>query len=267
MTDGDYVLGTRKDEVGRLGLQHRIWAPLMFDAWRRAGIASGQTIIDVGAGPGFATLDLAICVGPEGKVIAFERSPHFLEVIRTRAGHAGLANVEAVERDVSEGDLGKAVADAAWCRWLLSFVADPRRTVAGIARALKPGGSAVFHEYGDYDAWRMMPPNPLVDRFRTLVMQSWRDSGGEPDIAPFLPGWLAEEGLETVEVRPLIHIVRRDDPVWQWPASFMATGAARLHELGYVDSDEAARMAVAMDENPDAWMVTPLVTEIISRKP
>jgi len=266
MTDGDYVLGTRKDEVGRLGLQHRVWRPLVLDAWSRAGIGSGQTIVDVGAGPGFATLDLAAIAGPQGKVIAFERSPQFLAELRHRAADAGLANIDTVERDVSQGDLGEDFADSAWCRWLLSFVADPRRTVAAIARALKPGGVAVFHEYGDYGAWRMMPPNPVVDRFRSLVMQSWRDSGGEPDIALFLPGWLAENGLETIEVRPLIHIVRRDDMIWQWPAAFMATGAKRLHELGYVDADEAARMAVAMDDDPDAWMVTPLVTEIIARK-
>ena len=186
MTDGDYVLGTQKDEVERLGLQHRVWLPLMLDAWSRAGIRRGQTIIDVGAGPGFATLDLAAIAGPQGKVIAFERSPQFLAELRHRAADAGLANIETVERDVAEGDLGEDFADAAWCRWLLSFVADPRRTVAAIANALKPGGVAVFHEYGDYGAWRMMPPNPVVDRFRALVMQSWRDSGGEPDIALFL---------------------------------------------------------------------------------
>ena len=168
---------------------------------------------------------------------------------------------------MSEGDLGWAVADASWCRWLLSFVTDPRRTVAAIASALKPGGVAVFHEYGDYGAWRMMPPNPVVDRFRSLVMQSWRDSGGEPDIALFLSGLAGRgTGWRSVEVRPLIHIVRRGDPIWQWPAAFMATGAKRLHELGYVDADEVGRMAAAMDEDPDAWMVTPLVTEIIARK-
>jgi SAM-dependent methyltransferase len=267
MTDGDYVLGTRDDEVDRLGLQHRVWRPRMLDAWRRGGINIGQTLLDVGAGPGFATLDLAEIAGPEGKVIALERSRHFLGALRARAAQAGLANIEAREQDVSDGDFGSAFADASWCRWLLSFVADPRRTVAGIARALKPKGVAIFHEYGDYGAWRMMPPNKEVDRFRALVMQSWRDAGGEPDIAPRLPAWLAEEGLEIVEIRPLIDIVRRGNFVWQWPAAFMANGAKRLHELGYVDAAEAESMAVAMEADPDAWMVTPLVVEIIARRP
>jgi SAM-dependent methyltransferase len=268
MTEGDYVLGTRDDEVDRLGLQHRVWRPRMLDAWRRAGITVGQTALDIGAGPGFATLDLAEIVGPAGKVIAFERSPHFLSVLRARADHHGLANIEAHERDVSgEESLGEAVADSSWCRWLLSFVEHPRRTIGHVARALKPGGTAIFHEYGDYGAWKMMPPDPLVDRFRTLVMQSWRDSGGEPDVAAFLPSWLEAEGLEIVETRPLIEIVDRSSFVWQWPAAFMATGALRLAELGYVDSAEAARMARALDELPAGTrMVTPLVVEVVARK-
>jgi hypothetical protein len=49
MSDGDYVLGTRDEEVERLGLQHRVWRPRMLDGWRRAGFTVGQTILDVGA--------------------------------------------------------------------------------------------------------------------------------------------------------------------------------------------------------------------------
>jgi SAM-dependent methyltransferase len=266
MTDDDYVLGTRDDEVERLGLQHRVWRPRVLDAWRRAGIASGATVLDVGAGPGFATLDLAEIVGPEGKVMALERSPHFLSVLRARAERAGIANVEAREQDVAEGSFGEGFADASWCRWLLSFVDDPKAVIASIAAALKPKGVAIFHEYGDYGAWRMMPPNPDVDRFRSLVMRSWRDAGGEPDIAPFLPAWLTASGMEVVEIRPLIEIVPRTSFVWEWPAAFMATGAARLAELGYVGDEEAGRLARALDADPDAWMVTPLVVEIIARR-
>jgi len=269
MSDGDYVLGTRDDEVERLGLQHRVWRARMLEGWRRAGFTVGQTILDVGAGPGFASTDLAERVGRDGQVIAFERSPHFLAMLEARASARGITNIMAREQDVSgSGNLGEAVAERSWCRWLLSFVGEPRRTVSHIARALKPGGIAIFHEYADYGAWQMLPPNAEVDRFRTLVIQSWRDAGGEPDIGLFLPGWLAEEGLEIVEARPLIDVVRRQEFTWQWPAAFMATNAARLAELGYLEEEEAARLATALDRAPpDALMVTPLVLEVIARRP
>jgi SAM-dependent methyltransferase len=267
MAERDYVLGTQDEEIDRLGLQHRVWRPDMLAGFRRAGISEGQVVIDVGAGPGLATVDLAEIVGPSGRVVALERSRRFLDALESRAKGLGLCQVEWREQDVAEEDFGDVFADASWCRWLLSFVSDPRRTVGHVARALKPGGVALFHEYGDYGAWRTLPPDPDVERFRSLVMQSWRDAGGEPDIALRLPSWLEAEGFEIFSVRPMIDTVRRDDFVWQWPAAFMATGAWRLAELGYVDQVEAERLATALDRLPaGAWMTTPLVMEIIARK-
>ena len=226
-----------------------------------------MTVLDVGAGPGFATTDLAEIVGPEGRVVALERSGRFLAVLGERAARLGLANVEVREQDVCEGPI-PGPADAAWCRWLLSFTAAPARAVAAIAAALRPGGVAIFHEYADYGSWRTMPLDPLVERFRGLVMQSWRDSGGQPDIALSLPRLLADAGLELVAARPLIDIVGPADFAWRWPAAFMASNAARLAELGYVEADEAEAMARALDAPPPgSLMITPLVAEIIARKP
>lgn len=262
MNDGDYVLGTRDDEVERLGLQHRVWRSRVLEAFRRARIGSGQTVVDVGAGPGFVTVDLASLVGPSGKVIALERSPHFVDKLRSR----GLANVEVREHDVSQ-PFGVVGADTGWCRWLLSFVSDPAATVRHIAAALKPGGVAVFHEYAAYATWRMMPPDPVQERFRDLVMQSWSDSGGEPDAALWLPQWLAGAGFEILETRTLADIVTPADYTWQWPRAFMETGARRLHELGYVDAVDAEAMARLLDDPPPGTrMLTPLVAEVIARK-
>ena len=90
MSDGDYVLGTRDDEVARLGVQHSVWRAEMLEGFRLAGFGAGQTILDVGAGPGFASADLSELVGPSGRVIALERSPHFAATLRgRRCGSSG----------------------------------------------------------------------------------------------------------------------------------------------------------------------------------
>ncbi len=264
---GDYVLGTEAEEVARLGLQHRVWRARMLEGWARARIGPGATVIDVGAGPGWASADLAEIVGPTGKVLALERSPDFLAALEARTARLGLFNVEARAHDVSEAPFGEGIADAAWCRWVLSFVAAPERTVGHIARALKPGGVAIFHEYADYGAWRTMPPDADVERFRSLVVQSWRDAGGEPDAALFLPRWLEAAGLALVSVRPLVEIVGPEDFAWRWPAAFMAVNAGRLAALGYCDDAEAERLAGALERLPQGTrMITPLVAEVIARK-
>lgn len=267
MTERDYVLGTHDDEIDRLGLQHRVWRPRVIDAWRRAGIGVGQTVIDVGAGPGHATADLAELVGSSGRVIALERSRHFLDFLAAEAERRGTANIVVEECDVAECEFGDAIADAAWCRWVLCFLAEPQRAVANIARALKPGGFAVFHEYADYRTWQMMPPNADLDRFRGFVVQSWNDAGGEPDVGLKLPGWASAAGLEIVEMRLLIDVIDKTNAIWQWPASFMATNAERLRALGYIDAADAGRFAATLDRaDDDARMITPLVVEIIARR-
>src|SRR5688572_33486758 len=82
-----YFLGTHDEELERLGLQHRVWRPTVIECWRRAGIGPGSKVLDVGAGPGFASADLAEIVGPAGRVVAVERSARFVE-----AGRALLAS-------------------------------------------------------------------------------------------------------------------------------------------------------------------------------
>ena len=72
MSEKDYVLGTHDEELLRLGLQHRVWRPVVLDCWQKAGITTGKRILDLGAGPGYAALDLAEIVGPSGEVVALE---------------------------------------------------------------------------------------------------------------------------------------------------------------------------------------------------
>src|SRR5262245_6514743 len=99
-SDRDYVLGTHDEELVRLGLQHRVWRPVVLDCWRRAGITTGSRVLDVGAGPGYAALDLAEIVGPAGRVVAVERSPRFVEAGLVAARERRLAKVEFVRLDI-----------------------------------------------------------------------------------------------------------------------------------------------------------------------
>ena len=79
--DRDYVLGTHDEEIERLGLQHNVWRPRAMAAWQRGGFTVGQTLIDVGCGPGYATLDLAELVGAHGRIVAVDRSRRFLDTL------------------------------------------------------------------------------------------------------------------------------------------------------------------------------------------
>lgn len=114
MAERDYVLGTHDEEIARLGLQHELWRPRMLAGWDRAGFTAGMRIVDVGAGPGYATVDLAARVGPRGEVVAVERSQRF-------AAHLGQASRSAARAAWPRCAMRKATScsrcrPAAWTR-------------------------------------------------------------------------------------------------------------------------------------------------------
>ena len=269
MSEQDYVLGTHDAEIERLGLQHRVWRPRALAAWQRAGIAAGQTVIDLGAGPGYAALDLAEIVSGNGRVIAVERSRRFLDALESMARGRGLANITTVEADVVDAPFGEAVADASWCRWVLSFVRDPKAVVGHLARALKPGAVAVFHEYLDYRTWRLAPQSPPFERFVGEVIESIRAGGGFVDSALALPTILGDAGFDIVEVKPIIDVVPPSSAIWPWPASFANLFFERLVASGQMAAGDAqaARQALAAAEaDPRSLMITPMVLEVIAHK-
>ncbi len=267
--DHDYVLGTGDVEIERLALQHHVWRPRALDAWQRAGITVGQTVVDVGCGPGYATVDLASIVGPSGRVIAVDQSRRFLDVVEAQRRHHGLENVQPFELDLAVTTLPDLGADAAWCRWVLCFVPRPRDVLAAMARTVRPGGVLVLHEYFDYRTWRLAPRSPELEEFVAAVMTSWRESGGEPDVALDLPGWLEQAGCRIESLQLIVDIVRPISYTWQWPARFIASGLMRLVELGYLTADRSAAIASAFadaERDSRTRMITPGVMEIVARR-
>jgi ubiquinone/menaquinone biosynthesis C-methylase UbiE len=264
----DYLLGTHDEELERLGLQHRVWRPYALDAWSRAGITVGKRVIDVGAGPGYVTTDLAEIVGLTGEVVAVERSRKFVEALRYRIGAQRLKNVQVHELDLMVDELPGADYDFSWCRWVAAFVSDPSLLVTKLSRVLKTGGVAIFHEYAQYDAWRYCPPLPHQERFREQVIREWRAAGGNPDSAPVVVGLLREHGFHIRSARPLIFCIKPGDYMWQWPAEFIDVYLPRLRESGTINQEfeQAVRTELEHAETTDSLMITPLVLEIVAEK-
>lgn len=268
MTEASYVLGTHDEEIARLGLQHRVWRPRVLDCWARAGFSAGQTILDLGCGPGYATLDLAEIVGPAGRVIAIDRSRRFLDALEHSAHEHGLANIDVIEGDLDTLTLPTNRADGVWCRWAAAFVQDPRGLMTRVGQALKSGGTLAAHEYFDYGTWRFMPPLAEMDEFVSLVMRSWRDAGGEPDVGLRMPEWLEGLGFEVVTAQPIVEVIDAQSPIWPWPRAFIRSGLRRLVELGLLTDARAGEIQQACDAreaSSHARMITPAVLEIVAR--
>ena len=268
-SEKDYVLGTHDEEIERLGLQHRVWRPRSLDAWRRAGITAGQTILDVGCGPGYASCDLAEIVGADGRVLAIDRSRRFLDALRAMQAQRALNNITPFELDLDEARFPDTLADGAWTRWVFAFVKHPQKLLARVAAQLKPNAPFIIFEYFNYASWRLAPRLPELEEFVAAVMKSWRADGGEPDIALDLPRWLEELNFEVRSLNPIVDVVRSTNYVWRWPSAFLDVGIRRLVDIGGLSSErgEAIRNAFAEREGDGhSLMITPGVLEIIAVK-
>jgi ubiquinone/menaquinone biosynthesis C-methylase UbiE len=265
----DYVLGTHEEELARLGVQHRAWRPVVLECWKNAGIAPGSRVLDVGAGPGYATVDLAEIVGPSGHVVAVERSGNFVSATKRTITDRALSNVEVHELDLMNDELPGGPFDFSWCRWVLCFVSEPNLLVKKIAGVLRKSGRAIFHEYGHYTTWQFFPRRASLEEFRSHVIATWEASGGDPDTGLQLPAWLAKNGLAVRSIVPRVFCLRPSDYMWQWPAQFIQVHLPRLQELGRIDAafaEKVRRDLASAEKDETSFMLTPLVLELVAEK-
>src|SRR5215510_3673732 len=105
-----------------------------------ANLVTGSRVLDVAAGTGDQTILAARRVGPTGSVLATDIAADMLTIAAEAAIQAGLSNVTTHVMDAQQVDLEAQSFDAAISRLGLMFIPDLHRALAGIRRALRPGG-------------------------------------------------------------------------------------------------------------------------------
>lgn len=112
-----------------------------------AGIRPGMRVLDVAAGAGDLTVQLAERVGPGGSVVASDISQTMLILLRDKAKRAGLRNIETLECVAEDVDQADGLFDAAVCRMSLPLFSSPHNALEAIQRVLKPGARFAAHVF------------------------------------------------------------------------------------------------------------------------
>jgi SAM-dependent methyltransferase len=264
--ENEYLLGTDDDELRRLGFQHQVWAGQAAGSWERGGFGPGSHVLDIGCGPGYATLDLARLVGWQGRVVGVDVSPRFVAHLQARAAASGISNVAVEVQDVEELAFPPESFDGAYARWVLTFVRRPEAVVAGAAKALRRGGRLVVHDYSNYAAFQVAPEDPAVHRVVQAVVASWRDGGGDPNVGTRAPRMMVDAGLEVVSITPIARVARPGDALWQWPRTFFDNFLPHLVQTGHLGEDERQAFDAVWAEraaDPASYLATPPMVEVV----
>jgi len=184
------------------------WGPLLRD-WLgsateimldMAEIRTGDRVLDVAAGAGDQTLKLAERVGGCGQVLATDISSNILAFAAENARLAGHTNVEIRVMDGENLEVPEESFDAVVSRVGLIYFPDQPQALAGMRRALKPGGriGAIVYGTAENNAFFSTPVSIIRRRANLpppLPGQPGPFSLGKPGV---LDGLLADAGFRDV---------------------------------------------------------------------
>jgi ubiquinone/menaquinone biosynthesis C-methylase UbiE len=81
---------------------------------KAAGLASGQTVLEVGCGPGFFTIPAANIIGKNGHLYTLDINPAAVSRVRAKVRDAGLSNVDVLLADAAKTGLPAKSAEVAF---------------------------------------------------------------------------------------------------------------------------------------------------------
>ncbi len=159
------------------------------------GIEPGMTVADIGAGNGYYTVRLAQRVGPQGRVLAEDIMPAYVDRLRGRVEAEGLSNVTVTLGAPHDPKLPTGVADLALLMHMYHEVEQPYGLLWHLHAALKPGGRVAVVDMDRPTNRHGTPPALLRCEMATIGYRqtSFHDLGKGS-------GYLAV--FETAEPRP-----------------------------------------------------------------
>lgn len=156
-------------------------------------------ILDVGAGTGALSLDLAWKVGTKGQVTAVDCDGDALELARLLADRAGV-EIATLRADVNALPIESATQDTTVARFLFQHLRTPQVALSEMRRVTRPGGRVAIFDVDD--AVKVCEPAEpqhlahLYEAIRSVQLQR----GGDRLVGRKLYGLMREAGLEKIQV-------------------------------------------------------------------
>jgi arsenite methyltransferase len=105
-----------------------------------AGLAPGQTVLDLGSGAGLDCFFAAKKVGETGHVVGVDMTPEMIERARSSANRMGLRTVEFRQGFLEELPVDDHSVDVVISNCVINLAPDKAKVFREVFRVMKPGG-------------------------------------------------------------------------------------------------------------------------------
>jgi SAM-dependent methyltransferase len=139
----------------------------MLDALK---IQPGQTVADVGAGVGYTSVKMSKRVGPKGTVYATDVQPEMLRMLARNAKTMNITNIKPILCTPTDPKLPEGEVDLILMVDVYHECSDPEATLAGLRKALAPGGRLVLVEFRAED-----PEVPIKPEHKMSLAQARKE--------------------------------------------------------------------------------------------
>lgn len=111
-----------------------------------AGLKLGQTVLEVGCGPGYFTIPAAKLVGPQGVVYAVDVHPLAVARVKEKIEAEGVKNVTPMLANAANTGLPDQSIDLAFLFGLRYIAGGLEDVLTELRRIVKPGGVVSFEK-------------------------------------------------------------------------------------------------------------------------
>ncbi len=260
----DYLLGVNETELERLRFQHNVWAPVTQKFFDRMKVHRGWKCLDVGAGPGFVSMDLRERVGEQGEITALEPSRFYLDWFKEEAAKKSWTNIKFIEGTAEETGLPSRYYDLIFSRWVIGFVPDAEKFLTRLFATLRHGGIIALQDYA-YEGLALYPRGGAFDRMADAVRAYWRSGGGDPYVATKIPSVFRKCGLQLVDYTPNCLAGGSESGVMEWAHRFFSTHTQAMVDKGIIAQHDGDAMLADWNshrENPDTVFFSPIVVDV-----
>ena len=220
-----------------------------------------DVLLDVGAGPGTITADLA---GRVAEVVGLDPAPVAVAAAREHAAGRALRNVRFELGDVYALDAPDDTYDVVHAHQVLQHLADPVGALREMRRVCRPGGLVAVRD-ADYATMTWFPESAALTRWLALYEDLARRNGGEPDAGRRLKSWALEAGFTDVTASGSVWCYASDEDLAWWSgtwaerlvASDFATSALGHGLSDAAELDELAAGWRTFGADPRAWFLVP----------